>query len=478
MGIDNMSTKLFLPLAVAFMMIIGGCTSKKTTEPETDVSDVAADSALDDTAETADALEPAEELGGGDSAAATDLGGDELSADEKLPEDTATADAEAPKDTAGDLAAGEAPATEPGATDEFAEMGSDTAATEPPADTAAPDAGADTAMTTPPADEPALDAGSSGTMDEMASADSLAPPIEDTVPAEPKPMAPLKKIADAPFEKNGVMLNAVYLARAGDTLDSVSQKIFGGDRKEDLVKANPTLKGKKKLKVGEKIYYNSPQRPTDNKQMLTFYEDLGLAPEIYIAKPGDEIRKVAKDLLGDTGSWKELYSTNMDLESKGELTEGTQLRYWANTEMAAPAAQPPVPDMALNTPPPQETSAPPPPTPPAETDMPPPPPMTAENDMPTMPPPSEGQPPDMPPPPPAMGSMEPPAPPPPPPPPVANTEEAAESKVAGEDPDQTMALGAGAVLILAAVALYIVIRKKKSRRAIEFNTTTQTQIDG
>jgi LPXTG-motif cell wall-anchored protein len=46
------------------------------------------------------------------------------------------------------------------------------------------------------------------------------------------------------------------------------------------------------------------------------------------------------------------------------------------------------------------------------------------------------------------------------------------------DPNQqTFMLGVGAVLLLAAAALFISIRKRRQKRSIDFNTATQTQIE-
>jgi LPXTG-motif cell wall-anchored protein len=46
-----------------------------------------------------------------------------------------------------------------------------------------------------------------------------------------------------------------------------------------------------------------------------------------------------------------------------------------------------------------------------------------------------------------------------------------------EDPDQTMLLGAGAILLIAGVLLFVLIRKRKARQDIDFNTATHTQIE-
>ncbi|MCC7405139.1 MAG: hypothetical protein IT288_12140 [Bdellovibrionales bacterium] len=325
--------------------------------------------------------------------------------------------------------------------------------------------------------------------DTAASSESSETPEE---PVEPKPKVSLKKIPTTPWKSGGMLLNAVYVARADDkNMKSVSQKIYGTNKSKDLLKANPSLQGRS-LKVGDKIYYNSPQRPTDETQLLTYYEDNGLTPEIYTAQEGDNIRTVAQKLLGHENSWKEVWSTNADVESKGDLAAGTQLRYWAAGTVAAappPSADAPPADTAAPAPPPADTNVAanePPPAPPAgEFEAPPPPPPppatgSADLDSPPPPPPSDFDSPP-PPPPPATASTETP-PGETPPSGDAGAEAAANamnelSMLVGDDPNQTMALGVGALLLLASVALFVIVRKKKRRQSLDFNTTTQTQIE-
>src|SRR5438270_185344 len=59
--------------------------------------------------------------------------------------------------------------------------------------------------------------------------------------APPPRKVGLAHIKDAPFSRGGQNLNTVYIARDGDTVDSVSQKLFGEDKSKMLKKANPTL---------------------------------------------------------------------------------------------------------------------------------------------------------------------------------------------------------------------------------------------
>jgi hypothetical protein len=432
---------LFLSLFLAT-----GCTSKKVDQENTDVAEMTGDADV----AAADGAEAAE--GGEEVSEITDDFGD---------------DAAAPAEGGTEVAEGGA------ATDELDGLDGDIAAepdAEGAADTAAADAAApadDTGLqelattdepTAPPADIPA----DSATGDTASTGMDEAPSYTEE-PA-PKPVIPLQKMMTTPFTKNGVLLNALYVARPGDTVESVSQKIYGMDKSEEL-KSNNAVLGRRGMKVGDKVYYNSPQRPGDSSQILTYYEDVGLAPEIYLSKSGDNIRTVAKSLLGNENSWKEIWSTNLEVESKDELAEGTRLRYWG-AEAAGTAA----PVVAATTPPasPEDTMAPP---PPAEV----PPPMPDQAAVEAVPPPP---PPDMSqaePPPPAIAEVS--EPPPPAEPPAAGGDAAALGAL-GEDPDQMMALGAGAILLIAAIALFIIIRKKRARRSgIDFQTATHTQIE-
>lgn len=303
-------------------------------------------------------------------------------------------------------------------------------------------------------------------------------------PSTPPVQASLKKVEDAPFDRGGQLLNAVYIARPGDTYKKIAMNIYGDSaRQKDLKSANPSIS---KPKAGDKIYFNSPQRPTDRTAMRTFYEDMGMTPEVYVAKDGDNLRTVADQLLGYKGAWKEVWVTNRDVESKSTLMAGTELRYWKSVPSVAPvetntmvAQNPPV-EMAPSNPvpdlpPPQQDFAAAPPAP----DMPPPPDM-AMNDfnappqdaMADLPPPPDagmaGTMADAPPPPPPA-DMAPPPPPPmeaaPPPPPMAQRPPQPTMDEAEGLSNDDMMMGLAAVGILAAgVAGIMVARKRRQQK--------------
>lgn len=304
-----------------------------------------------------------------------------------------------------------------------------------------------------------------GSQQEGMSADMAAPPADGTassgsedlfgggtasseIAEAPRPVAPLRKIETAPFKRGGVLANTVYLARDGDDLDKVSQKT--GASKKDLRKVNSFLR--RGVRVGDKIYYNSKSRPEDADRMLTYYEDLNLPPQIYTAKADENIRDIAQNLLGNRESWKELWSTNLDVESKGALPEGTQLRYWPLASDGGASQQ-----MAQN-------------------DLPPPPmpdPAMPEAPMPELPP-AGG----------AVGSVEPPPPPPPvePPPAPAPVEPSKPAKMAkkneggfvipGLDQDTTFTV-IGAGILIAGLGAIAMVRRSRAKR---LSANTQTQI--
>ena len=158
-------------------------------------------------------------------------------------------------------------------------------------------------------------------------------------PAKTRKLVSVKKIKNAPYRKSGFLVNAVYLARSGDTIEAVSQKIYGQDRSTDLYSINPHFRSRS-LKTGDKVYYPSPQRPNDSSQLLIYYEDIGLPPSYYTLERGRNIRSAAKNLLGSLDSWKEIWATNFEIQSKGTAERTVQLRYWDGSGASSLPPQP------------------------------------------------------------------------------------------------------------------------------------------
>lgn len=281
---------------------------------------------------------------------------------------------------------------------------------------------------------------------------------DNSIEEPEKTWVPVKKIRSAAFNKAGQLLNTVYIIRPGDTLGSVSTKIYGDDRSADILAANPHLN--RSFTTGDKLYYNSPNRPNDSAQLLTYYEDNGRAPSTYDAQAGENIRELAQNLLGNPSSWKEIWATNPDVESKGILDGPTTLTYF--TDDGTETAQ----SIAMNETAPPMQDLPPEPNLPPPDNLPPPtlPEPQANNEMP--------QPPDMA----AAGTVEPPLPPPPPameppmPPPQMANNLNKHKKKRKKKAGSKLPLYGGLALLVAGLVGILVMRKKKTK-AINMSET-------
>ena len=466
---------LVLLLTVGLLALNGGCTSKESQEE-------------DQTIENAD-VEKIETI---DSA--------------EMPED------------AGEVATTETPAADAPVEDNSLEaslndpaVSSDAPATDAPAATEPPPP--EVATNTPTIDETSLAGNDAAPVTDIelapdpaltADAPAASPeitetPVTDTsmsaTDVQPTPVAktssggsPLLKISGTtPYQsKDGGWINTVYVARPGEKLEEISQKIFGADKTKDLkaIKENSYLKWRAP-KGGDKVYYVSPNRPDDSAKTLMYFEDMGMVPETYVAKKGENLKKVSKELLGYDGAWKEVWTSNA-VESKVSLKEGEMIRYWktggevmAMTPPSPPPADssaPPAgatvmdssqapPATATTTPPVGDTaSLPPPPTdsgaslpPPPDASAPPPDPMAAATTDAAVPPPPTEE-----------------APPPPPPPIEEGTdvaaagekkdldEAAAEEEEGGALNDDAM-MSMAALGVLVALLAFVIIRKKKQK---------------
>ena len=169
-----------------------------------------------------------------------------------------------------------------------------------------------------------------------------APSGPVTTPATKKQWIPYKKIKSQAYSAAGFVVNAAYIARSGEDIQSISNTIFGSDQVSQLYAINPHLKARS-VKVGDKIYYQSPNRPQDSSQLLFYFEDRGIQPSYHQIQAGENIRKIASQLLGHAESWKEIWATNPDLQSKGRLDQPVTIKYWSADAVGGGAAEPTLP---------------------------------------------------------------------------------------------------------------------------------------
>lgn len=159
-----------------------------------------------------------------------------------------------------------------------------------------------------------------------------------------KTYIPVKKMQTVPYSKNGVLVNAIYFVRSGDSLADIGSKIYGNGSAVDFRIVNPHLRPGA-LKVGQKVYYNSPNRSQDRSRLLTYYEDVRMPAQTYSASAGENIRKISENLLGHPRSWMEVWASNQQVQEKWALEAPQQIRYWQGN-------QAPAPTLARVTPPP------------------------------------------------------------------------------------------------------------------------------
>lgn len=366
-------------------------------------------------------------------------------------------------------------------------------------------AAVDTGITETPVDaspmnEPMMADSSMDTSTNLDSTETTSHTVAKTASvkkaASPASSSKLRKIAETDAYAFGDgFVNTVYIARPNESLKDISNTIYGSDKSKELKKINSFLW--RAPKAGDKIYYVSPNRPTDSSKTISFYEDTGMASETYVAKKGDNLKKLGKDLLGYSAAWKELWTTNPVI-SQGSLNEGETLRYWKpagslpSTNLAQNAVpveqhqfqqEAPAQNMAHN-------DVPPPPMPepqmPAHNEMTPSPDMAnnmdAQANLPPPPPPEmpaqdhmAAQQPaaaDLPPPPPPEEHMA--AQQPVPPKQAINADEEEMTEEGALSSDTMMTLGG--VIVLVALLAFTLIRRNRKKKEAEMASIERTHV--
>jgi hypothetical protein len=200
--------------------------------------------------------------------------------------------------------------------------------------------------------------------EDLGVSDPLVAEVDPPLPSvkAAQEVVPLSKINKDPFFRNERLMNAVYLVRPNEDLAIISQKIYNEDRTSQLFADNPHLS--KGIETGDKVYYMSPNRPDDKRVILTYFEDNKMAPQYYLTRRGDDIKKIGREVLGHEDGWKEIWATNDTLQTQAQLPSGLKIRYWSGSEPKALEAT--TPTLASSTSEPtiagmvNETEAPPP----------------------------------------------------------------------------------------------------------------------
>ncbi len=166
---------------------------------------------------------------------------------------------------------------------------------------------------------------------------SLASDLDGPV-QEKRTWIPVKKMKTVPYDRSGVLVNAIYFVREGDTLSSIGDKIYGSGNAVDFTIVNPHLQPGN-LRIAQKVYYNSPRRPQDRARLMTFYDDTRVPAMTYSAQSGENIREISEKLLGHPRSWIEVWAANLEIQSKWDLESPYQIKYWKGNNIN-PASNP------------------------------------------------------------------------------------------------------------------------------------------
>lgn len=166
-----------------------------------------------------------------------------------------------------------------------------------------------------------------------SSDDSESDSSIETQEEAPKKIISLRKIPVNPWKREGQWINSIYIARDGDSLSSIASQIYNNSDPSLLQKINSHLRNREVV-VGDKVFYGSIKRPDDSQRFLTYYEDQGIPASSIAIQAGDNIRTFSKNLLGHDKSWKEIWATNPDIESKGIINEMTMIQFWPADIMA------------------------------------------------------------------------------------------------------------------------------------------------
>ena len=158
----------------------------------------------------------------------------------------------------------------------------------------------------------------------------------DRIVEKVRSWVPVKKMANVPFKRNDILLNTLYVVRPNDNFQTITEKIYGPGSSANLTVLNPYV-DPNRMNVGEKVYYNSPNRPNDKAKMLFYYDDIRRQSQTWLVQSGEDIRAVSQKLLGHPRSWMEIWATHSEIVSKGKFESSHTIRYFPDDLESSPS---------------------------------------------------------------------------------------------------------------------------------------------
>jgi nucleoid-associated protein YgaU len=126
-----------------------------------------------------------------------------------------------------------------------------------------------------------------------------------------------------------------YTIASGDSLYTVSEKIYGSSKYVNkIVAANPGV-DPKRLKVGQTIKLPDVSATASSETSTVSAPTASAStstPNSYKVQSGDSLRKIATKVYGDAGKWERIYSANKSLigSDPSRLRAGMVLKVPAN----------------------------------------------------------------------------------------------------------------------------------------------------
>ena len=121
-----------------------------------------------------------------------------------------------------------------------------------------------------------------------------------------------------------------YVVVKGDTLGSISQKIFGNSSKWREIANNSNLADPNRIFAGDVVYYPL------NAESKAFAERYENAPmQVVQVQPGDSLHKIAQSVYGNSSAWVFLWRHNGSIDNPDRLEVGSSVYYVPMDAMTA-----------------------------------------------------------------------------------------------------------------------------------------------
>ncbi|MBI5865968.1 MAG: LysM peptidoglycan-binding domain-containing protein [Planctomycetes bacterium] len=158
--------------------------------------------------------------------------------------------------------------------------------------------------------------------------------VEPTAPAKPEQRrqerTPPQEDEPPPAETKAAE-SIVYSVKAGDSLRSISLDHYGDAQYWPMIlRANPEV-NPLRLKVGDELVLPPLEQPGEKPPATTPRTErpapAAKSGPVYIVKEGDTLPYIARQLLGDSRRWREIYDLNRDqLETPSAIRTGQRLK--------------------------------------------------------------------------------------------------------------------------------------------------------